>query len=72
MAPIAEDQLLTIADAARLLGISRTTAYHWASTGRLPVVRYGTRGARVPRRALDAYIDRLTDEALAAVDQERP
>ena len=62
-----DNKLLTITEAGRLLGISRTTAYSWAAAGRLPVVRLGPRGARVPRAALDRYLERLSEEALASM-----
>lgn len=62
-----EIKLLTITEAGRLLGIGRTTAYRWASIGRLPVVRHGARGARVPRPALDTFIDEQSERAMEAV-----
>jgi excisionase family DNA binding protein len=63
--------LLSITEAAKILGVSRTTAYTWANAGRLPVIRYGERGARVPRGALDAYMRQLDERALAAVEDGR-
>lgn len=49
-------ELLSLARAASILGISRATASNWARDGRLPVVRHGDGGVRVPRLALEAYI----------------
>ena len=41
---------LTIKEAAKLLGISQSTAYEAARTGRIPVLKFGRRFlvARVP------------------------
>ena len=51
-------RLLTIATAARLLGIGRSTAYELIAAGELEVVHIG-RSARVPLVAIDAYVERL-------------
>ena len=42
---------LTVAEAGRLLGISRGQAYEMARTGGIPVVRFGKRYV-VPRKKL--------------------
>lgn len=50
--------LLTIVEAAALLGVGRTTLYELLSRGELTAVRIG-RARRVPREAVDAYVARL-------------
>ena len=52
-----DDRLaLSVEDAARLLGISRTLAYEAVARGELPSVRLGKRIV-VPRRALDELLE---------------
>jgi len=51
--------LLTIAEAAAILNISRTKAYEMAKNQELPVVRIG-RSIRVPRHALMHQINMQT------------
>lgn len=58
--------LLTIPQAAELLGIGRSTAYELVATRQLEVVHIG-RAARVPVEALHEYVDRLR-----AAASERP
>jgi excisionase family DNA binding protein len=48
--------LLTIDEAAQMLGLSRSKTYTMASTGALPVVRLG-RSVRVPVDALHRWIN---------------
>ena len=53
----AEERLtLTVAEAAKLLGISRGTAYECVRTGQLPSVSFGRR-VLIPRRRLEAMLD---------------
>src|SRR5438552_9603057 len=47
-----EDELLTVAEAARLLRVTPHTIYRWISAGRLPAVRYSRRVLRIPRGEL--------------------
>jgi len=47
---------LTIPEAARILGISRSTAYELARTGELPVLRLGRRLV-IPTRALNRLLE---------------
>ena len=51
-------RLLTVPDAARLLGIGRTTAYELISDGKLEIVKIG-RSTRVPLDAVDNFVDGL-------------
>lgn len=54
-APPERPILLTVAEAAGLLGVGRTTAYQLIATGDLEVVRIG-RCTRVPREAVDDFV----------------
>ena len=66
--PMAEDvpsrtpeipiRLLTIREAARVLGVGRTTVYELIASDELEVVHIG-RSARIPTAAIDNFIDRL-------------
>ncbi len=47
-----EDELLTVAEAARLLRVTPHTIYRWISVGRLPAVRYSRRVLRIRRSDL--------------------
>lgn len=53
--------LLTVSEAAGLLGISRSKAYELIAADELHSVRIGT-CRRVPRQALAHYIERLCAE----------
>jgi excisionase family DNA binding protein len=44
--------LLRVADAARLLSVSRSTMYQLVASGQVPVVRIG-RSIRIPRAGLE-------------------
>ena len=50
-----ETQTLTVVAAAKLLGISRGTAYRAAHRGELPVLKFGKR-MMVPREALEQML----------------
>jgi excisionase family DNA binding protein len=51
-----ERQTLKIEEAAKMLGISRNTAYDAARTGQLPTVKIGKR-LLVPRAALNRLLE---------------
>ena len=53
--------LLRISDAARALGIGRTTLYGLIEAGEIHVVRIG-RAVRVPVTELDAFVLRLNEQ----------
>ena len=56
--------LLSVTEAARLLGISRNLAYSLISEGRLPSIRLGRR-VLVARQALERWIERQIELPLA-------
>jgi len=49
------DELLTVAEAAALLKVTRHTVYRWIAEGRLPAVRYSRRVVRVRRADLERH-----------------
>jgi excisionase family DNA binding protein len=51
-------RLVTILDAAGLLGVGRSTVYELIATGEIEVVHIG-RSARVPISSLDAFVAQL-------------
>ena len=51
--------LLRVAEAAQVLGISRSKTYELIAEGRLPVVRVGA-SVRVPKERLEAWISANT------------
>jgi len=51
-----ERLVFTIEETARMLGISRGTAYLLANTGGIPVIRIGQRRLVVPRKALEDFL----------------
>ena len=66
MAPnMSDSEFLTVAQVARLLGLSDTRAAAAAGT-MFPAVRFGHR-VRVPRVAFETWLRTLNEEALAAV-----
>ena len=58
----AERLVLSVAEAARTLGVSRNTAYQSVQEGGLPSVRFGRR-ILIPRKALLERIERLGEQA---------
>jgi excisionase family DNA binding protein len=59
----AERQTLTVQEAARVLGISRSSAYEAARRGELPTVRIGRRYV-VPRVALERMLSQAGQTAV--------
>jgi excisionase family DNA binding protein len=52
--------LLRAGEVARLLGLGRSTVFALLAAGELPVIRIG-RSVRVPRAALERWIDERTN-----------
>lgn len=64
-----EKQLLTARDVADALGHKETGhVYALIRAGEIPAVKVGSRGVRIPRQALDAYLASLP----AAAHEARP
>ena len=63
-AALPTERLLRIADAARVLGIGRTTFYKLIQEGDIHVVHIG-RAVRVPVAEVDAFVARLHKQATA-------
>ena len=51
------DELLTIAEVAAYLKLSRRTAWRWCKSGRLPAIKIGHQW-RIARSDLDTFIHR--------------
>lgn len=58
-----EPLLISVPDAARVLGIAPGLAYALARDGVLPTVRLGKRAVRVPRDRLREWIEQRTLES---------
>lgn len=59
-----QNRLLSISEAARLLGVSIDTLRRWDTTGRLPSIRSGPRGHRFYKQSdIDHYLQEI--EAIA-------
>ena len=43
------NEMMTLREAADLLGVHRTRIYQWVNAGRLPVERYGAKATLVRR-----------------------
>lgn len=66
-----EPLLLRAGEVARLLGLGRSTVFALLAAGELPIVRIG-RSVRVPRVALERWIDERTDQATNRGDVQGP
>jgi excisionase family DNA binding protein len=67
MAP--SPRFLTLADVAEVLSTSSAQVYALVRRGELPAIKIGGRGQwRVESSQLEAYIERMYDEARAFVD----
>ncbi len=66
-----EPLLLRTDDVARALGLGRSTVFALMAAGELPVVRIG-RSVRVPRAALERWIDERTDHDANHGDVQGP
>lgn len=58
--------LITIATAAEILGVSRATAYRLVRDGRIPTVRVTDRMIRVHEERLRAWIESEADASTSA------
>jgi excisionase family DNA binding protein len=64
-------RLLKAGQVAQLLGLGRSTVFALLAAGELPVIRIG-RSVRVPRVALDRWIDELTHHVANQGDVRGP
>lgn len=46
----------SVADAARVLGVSSSSIWRWIESGRLPAARVGPKSIRISREALQAVV----------------
>ena len=53
--------LLTVREAADVLGISRTAIYLLLQRGEIPSVKIG-RSRRIKRKDIESYVNRLVDD----------
>lgn len=59
------EELLAVADAAKVLGIRPWTLRHWISDRKIDVVKYGNGAVRIKRSVLDRYVASCTIRARA-------
>ncbi len=59
--------LVTIAEAAKVLGVGRSTLYELIARRELEVIHIG-RAARIPATALDGLVSRLRQQSLTGAD----
>ncbi len=60
--PVVRPLLVSVEQAAGLLGIGRTTLYELIRQGDVRPIRIG-RCVRIPQRELEAYVDKLIADA---------
>ena len=63
---MAADELLTVTQAAAILGIRPWTLRHWISDRKIDVVKYGNGIVRIRRSVLDRYVASCTIKARAS------
>lgn len=66
-----ERRTLTVEEAARIIGISRTTAYECVRNGAIPSIRYGRRIV-IPRWAIDDPLTSSQNNAVPSLDYLAP
>jgi excisionase family DNA binding protein len=70
-----ERLVLTIEETARILGISRGTAYVLANTGGIPAIRISKRRIIVPRKALEDFLssaNRMRQNQAGSQEKDAP
>lgn len=53
--PLAEVKLLTVAEVAKIMRLSKMTVYRMVNSGTLPALKVG-RSIRVPQASVDNYL----------------
>jgi excisionase family DNA binding protein len=56
-----ETKLLSVKEAAKILGVCESTVRNLALRGEFPVVRFSSRGVRIEERVLDAFIGKIRE-----------
>ncbi len=72
MAADPEIDLLTVAEAARLLKVSRVTLHRWVKQGRLPACHVGPRAVRIRRGDLDKMVTPVRREEVQPMNEAMP
>jgi len=62
-------EILSAADIAEMLQVSRETVVSWIRRGFIPSVQWGKQ-RRVPRAALEAWLQALSEQALQTWQKE--
>jgi excisionase family DNA binding protein len=62
--PAVSELLLTVKEAAEALGLSEVTVRRLIADKAIPAVKLSPRRIRIPRAALEQWLDLLSDEAL--------
>jgi excisionase family DNA binding protein len=65
------DELLTVVQAASVLGIRPWTLRHWIADQKIEVVKYGNGSVRLKRSVLDRFVARCTIKARQPDDSIR-
>ena len=60
---MAADELMTVVDAARYLGVRPWTLRHWISDRKIEFVKYGHGAVRLKRSVLDRFVASCTIKA---------
>lgn len=61
--PLGEVKLLTVAEVAKIMRLSKMTVYRMVNSGALPALKVG-RSVRIPQSAVDDYLrDSFVDTA---------
>lgn len=61
--PLDFEPLITIAEAARLLGLNEQTLYGWIHEGKFEGLKLGNKSVRVRPEAVRAFLDAAQKEA---------
>jgi excisionase family DNA binding protein len=79
--PATERTVLSVAEAAVLLGVSRSTVWRWIKSGKLPAYRVGHKTIRIkradlemilqPARGEEVRMEREHEQLFAAYDPEK-
>ncbi len=72
MANVTEREYYTVAEAAEVLGVSRTTIWRWIESGRLPAYRIGRKTIRIRRADLPSLLKPARETRRAASTETEP